>query len=47
VRHITVQSQRLLLRRRTNDQASSSSRASLALAADRVSSTADRIRSFF
>ncbi len=46
-RHITVQSQRLFLRRHTNDQASSSSRTSLALAANRVSLTVGRPRSFF
>jgi hypothetical protein len=47
VRHITVQSQRLFLRRRTKEQASSNSITSLALATDRVSSTAGRLRSFF
>ena len=47
LRHITVQSQRLFLRRHTNDQASSSSRTSLALAANRVSLTVGRLRSFF
>ena len=47
LRHITVQSQRLFLRRRTKDQASSSSRTSLALAADRVFPTAGRLRCFF
>ena len=46
-RHITVQSQRLFLRRHTNDQASSSSSTSPALATDRVSLTAGRLRSFF
>ena len=46
-RHSTVQSQCLFLRRHTNDQTSSSSRTSLALATNRISLTVGQAQEFF